>query len=553
MPYQLQQEPRIKQTWKWAMEETRTQIRNACGNGVPGSSGSLDRYERPEGREKGVLLPVFSLPSEYGIGCFSKEAYRFIDWLKQTGHTCWQILPLNITGCGDSPYQPLSSFAGNVYFIDPQQLLEQNLITAEELESFDFGNDPRYVDYEVLYDDRIEMLHLAYRRFSAGAEDGREYREFLAENDWWLSDYALFMALRGEFGRENTWDDWPEPLRRRDPQALREAEGRLSDEIGYHRWTQFEFYRQWAALKRYAGESGIRIIGDMPIYVSYDSADCWADPGQFQLDENLQPVLVAGVPPDAFTEEGQLWGNPLYDWDKMKQDGYRWWLNRIHQSFRLYDVIRLDHFRGYEAYYTVPAGAENAIHGTWKPGPGIGIFRLLEQDLGGSAPLNELFIAEDLGFLTDGVKRLLKESGFSGIRVLQFGFDGDPENMYLAENIPENCVVYTGTHDNDTTAGWFDELSPQARSGILQYLGWSAEDAARAVASMNGEPERHAVMAQAADRMVLKALNSRAGLAVIPMQDYLRLGSEARINIPGTVGDNWDWRMRPEEFPGLLF
>ena len=513
----------------------------------------LEYYKRPGGREKGVLLPVFSLPSEYGTGCFSKEAFRFIDWLKGTGHTYWQILPLNPTGCGDSPYQPLSRFAGNAYFIDPAQLMEQGLLTEEELSGFDFGSDPQYVDYGAMFELRGKMLQLAYRRFSEGCRAEADlsgsgsadagirasqdaFRDFAAENAFWLEDYALFMALREECGREHTWEKWPEKLRRREPGALAEAGKRLAGEIGFYKWTQYEFYRQWDALKAYAAKAGVRIIGDMPIYVSYDSADCWADPGQFQLDKDLRSEKVAGVPPDAFAEEGQLWGNPLYDWKKMKAGGYRWWISRIRQSFRLYDVIRLDHFRGYEAYYTVPADAENAINGKWEPGPGIGIFRTLEKELQGR------FIAEDLGFLTDGVKELLKETGFPGTRVLQFGFDGDPENMYLAENVPENCAVYTGTHDNDTTAGWFSGLSPQAKAGIMQYLGWTRKEAELAVRREDGDPQAPATKA-AAERMVRKALDCRAKLAIIPMQDYLGLGSAGRINVPGTIGGNWQWRL----------
>ena len=540
--------------------------------------------KRPDNKEKGVLLPVFSLPSKYGIGCFSKEAYDFIQRLAQTGHTYWQILPLNPTGVADSPYQPLSSFAGNAYFIDPVQLMEQGLVTEEELAGFDFGSDPSRADYEVLYDSRMEMLRLAYERFasqrlagsasgSAGADDAYAdagsaacasadpdpLERFASDNAFWLEDYSLFMALRDKYGRDESWDEWPEDLRRRSPEALFKAAEELRDEITFYQWTQYEFYRQWGELKQYANNAGIRIIGDMPVYVSYDSSDCWADPDQFQLDEDLQPTRIAGVPPDDFAEEGQLWGNPLYDWEKMRLQGYDWWISRIRQSFLLYDVIRLDHFRGYEAYFSVAADAENAIGGTWTKGPGIDLFRQLAEAFQVRADsLKDCFIAEDLGFLTEDVHLLLRECGFPGTKVIQFAFDGDPQNMYLPENYQENCVVYTGTHDNDTTAGWFRSLGDEAQAGILQYLGLSAEQAWYLIlewAHAGTLPEEEAAEIKrarnlqdpaivAAEGMMRKALDSCAKIAIIPLQDYLLLGSEARVNVPGTVGGNWCWRVQ---------
>ena len=583
---------------------------------------------RPEQKPKGVLLPVFSLPSKYGTGCFSREAREFIDWLRETGHTYWQILPLNPTGVADSPYQPLSSFAGNAHFIDPVQLVETGLLTEEEIAGLAFGDDPARIDYETLYDSRLAMLKLAYRRFTErcrvedvtsgageigageigageiGADEARRYAAFAKENAFWLDDYAMFMALRERFGRELSWDDWPDELRLRDKAALERAakDSDLAETIGFHRWTQYEFYRQWDDLKSYANKAGVRIIGDMPVYVSYDSTDCWADPGQFQLDQDLQPVMIAGVPPDGFSDEGQLWGNPLYDWEKMKADGYAWWISRIRQSFRLYDVIRLDHFRGYEAYYSCSADAENAMHGIWRKGPGMDLFRKLEEVMDGDGskrgaiPLRMRFIAEDLGFLTEDVYQLLRDTGFPGTRVLQFAFDGDPENLYLPENFHENCVVYTGTHDNDTTVGWFRSLSGDAQAGILQYLGlpgieaWklvleydafrkaqemesSGVDAQRADAlgadvkeadvkeAEVAGAENHPVSSAASDAppdpailaaelLVSKALDSKAKLAIIPLQDYLLLGSEARVNVPGTVGENWRWRVTDRALHG---
>lgn len=571
------------------------------------------RMKRPDNKEKGVLLPVFSLPSKYGMGCFSREAKEFIDWLKETGHTYWQILPLNPTGMADSPYQPLSSFAGNAYYIDPEQLMEQGLIAPEELEEFEFGGDPSRVEYETLYETRLRMLRLAHRRFTAqrqvmalqravlgittlgesggkpegaaagtsdnavtdegaaGAIDGTDsnaeysefrsdsidpYERYLADNVSWLKEYALFMALREEYGKELSWDDWPDSLRCRDAKAVEEARETYAEDIDFYRWTQYEFYREWGDLKAYANRAGIKIFGDMPIYVSYDSADCWANPEMFQLDEDRKMTKIAGVPPDDFAGEGQLWGNPLYDWDKMKEDGYAWWISRIRQSFVLYDVIRLDHFRGYEAYYSCDADAINGRDGIWHKGPGMELFRQLEQVLGIDS-VSDLFVAEDLGCLTEGVYQLLRETGFPGTKVLQFAFDNDPNNPYLTENYTENCVVYTGTHDNDTTAGWFRTLSGDAQAGILQYLGLSAEEAWKLVLEHDAYLKKRAAGAEgtadtaapedpailATDLLIRRAMDSRAKIAIIPLQDYLHLGSEARTNTPGTIVNNWCWRM----------
>ena len=503
--------------------------------------------KRPDGREKGVLLPLFSLPSKYGIGCISKEAYDFVDWLAGAGHTCWQVLPLGPAGSGDSPYQPLSSFAGNACYIDPEELISLGLLRQEEADRFDFGQDPEHVDYSALYDGREEMLRAAYRRFAGGSsesdkgsEGGKcgkngaraaQYAEdfccFCEENREWLEDYALFMALREEYGRNLSWDRWPGPIRRRDGEAIAKLKGEHDESsIGraadFYRWTQFEFYRQWDALRKYANDAGIRIIGDMPFYVSYDSADCWAYPEQFLLDEDLKPLKVAGVPPDAFSADGQLWGNPLYDWDRMKEDGYRWWIRRIRQNFRMYDALRLDHFRGFASYYAIPADAETAVSGEWEKGPGIELFRLEEM-------AGEKFIAEDLGLLTDEVRQLLKESGLPGTKVIQFAFDGDPQNIYLTEHYPENCVAYTGTHDNDTTVGWFKELDDHTKLLVLQYL--------------NIDPQTAPLEDAVCDALIQKLFDSASELCVIPLQDYLHLGSEARINIPGTASGNWRWRM----------
>ncbi|MGX8774451.1 MAG: 4-alpha-glucanotransferase [Bacillota bacterium] len=533
-------------------------------------TSSLLCKSRLSGKKKGVLMPLFSLPSKYGIGCISREAFEFADWLAATGHEYWQVLPLNPTGNADSPYQPLSSFAGNAYFIDPETLVEQGLLTEAEAAAgagaagaaevgvteaavAEGEVDAGRVDYGGLYDSRMGMLRTAYTRFAgtgdAAGADGtpvgagygsKEFREFCDENEEWLEDYGMFMALRERFGRELSWDEWPEPLQRREAWALDEARAECAETIDFYKWTQFEFCRQWAALKEYANNAGVKIIGDMPIYVSYDSADCWANPGQFQLDGDLRPLLVAGVPPDAFAAEGQLWGNPLYDWDKMRADGYRWWTARMRQSFRVYDVIRLDHFRGFESYYAVPADADDAICGEWIKGPGMELFETLAEVVGAADGLRGRFIAEDLGFLTEDVRLLLRESGFPGTKVLQFGFDGDPGNIYLPENYPENCVVYTGTHDNDTTVGWFEGLEDWEREPVLRYLG--IERPHDGIDGQSNESEAR-LSDEVCDALIEKALTSRADLCIIPLQDYLHLGSEARTNIPGTVGGNWCWRL----------
>lgn len=543
----------------------------------------LHRRVRPDNKKKGVLLPVFSLPSKYGMGCFSREARDFIEWLADTGHEYWQILPLNPTAAGNSPYQTPSCFAGNPWFIDPQTLIGEGLLLEKEARRAAAGEPVRgpqsapvrapaareYIDYEAVASGRKAMLRTAWRRFVKGGGLEREdYRDFCSENDDWLEDYALFTTLKSRFGDGETWESWPEEFRRRNPDELRRFARDNRALIDYHIWVQFEFFRQWKDLKTLANERGVKIIGDLPIYVSYDSADCWASPEQFQLDENHHMTRVAGVPPDAFTEDGQLWGNPLYDWGRMKEENYQWWVRRLDRAFQLFDVVRLDHFRGFEAYYSVDASAETAKEGVWEKGPGMDLFRRLNGASG-------RFVAEDLGFLTDEVQRLLEESGFPGTQVIQFAFDGDPANRYLPENYPENCVAYTGTHDNDTTLGWFRDLAPEAANGILQYLGWTKEEADRMMeeagrmreasgsegsgcfespdpACRSSEDVPAPYDLQALGRLICKVLDSRADLVVIPLQDYLGFGSEARINVPGTASGNWRWRLKPGDLNRLV-
>lgn len=468
-------------------------------------------------RESGILLPVFSLPSKYGIGCFSKEAYKFVDQLKKAGQKKWQILPLGPTGYGDSPYQSFSTFAGNPYFIDLETLTKEGLLKKKECKQADFGDRKDCIDYEKLYYNRFPVLRKAFERFVPD----EEYQSFLKENEDWLTEYCLYMAIKDSKGGKS-WIEWPEEYRNRDPKALEDAKKELAGEMDFYRFQQYEFTRQWTRLHAYANEQGIQIIGDIPIYVAFDSADTWANPELFQFDENNLPTGVAGCPPDAFSATGQLWGNPLYNWDYHKKTGYAWWLKRISYCFKLYDVVRIDHFRGFDEYYAIPYGDKTAENGKWMPGPGMDLFDTVEKKLG---RLN--IIAEDLGFLTDSVLKLLKDSGYPGMKVIQFAFDSRESGNYLPHTYPNNCVVYTGTHDNTTTRAWYHEITKECRDFAKEYLHKPALDEDTL-----------------AWDFIAMAMSSVADLCIIPMQDYLCLDERARINTPSTLGGNWVWRMR---------
>ena len=477
-------------------------------------------------RECGMLLPVASLPSRYGIGAFSKEAYDFIDTLKAAGQSFWQILPLGPTGFGDSPYQSFSAFAGNPYFIDLEKLTEEGLLTREECLDADFGNDERDIDYKKIYDGRFPLLRKAYERWKegrspelvhelAGRKLGDETRE-----------YCFYMAVKNHFD-SGSWNLWDEGIRLRKPEALEAYRAMLTDEIGFYEFQQIKFEEQWDALKRYAHEQGIRIIGDIPIYVAFDSADSWSRPELFQFDENNMPGAVAGCPPDGFSATGQLWGNPLYNWEYHRKTGFAWWMRRMEYCFRMYDLVRVDHFRGFDEYYAIPYGDPTAEFGHWERGPGIEIFRQMQAYFGGDRlPI----IAEDLGFLTPTVRQLLKDTGFPGMKVLEFAFDAGEDSDYLPHKYGTNCVVYTGTHDNDTAEGWYASLDEHGRKFVREYIG----------AGYTPEGELHWDLVRA-------ALGSVADLAVIPVQDYLGLGTSARINEPSTLGKNWRWRMSRED------
>ncbi|OUN93018.1 4-alpha-glucanotransferase [Blautia sp. An46] len=467
-------------------------------------------------RESGVLLPVASLPSNYGIGCFSREAYEFVDQLKAGGQKNWQILPLGPTGYGDSPYQSFSTFAGNPYFIDLETLIEEGLLAKQECDACDFGDNAEFIDYEKIYFSRFKILRKAFERFAPG----EDFERFTEENKEWLEDYALYMGIKNSLGGIS-WSEWPDGLKRRVPEILEEKREELKDEIQFIRFQQYEFAKQWTKLKKYANDQGIRIIGDIPIYVAFDSADAWANPELFQFDEECTPTAVAGCPPDAFAATGQLWGNPLYDWEYHEKTGFAWWIQRLEYCYKLYDVVRVDHFRGFDEYYAIPYGDKTAEFGEWKKGPGLKLFKAVKEAMGDTA-----IIAEDLGYLTDSVRQLVKDTGYPGMKVLQFAFDSREESDYLPHNYDHNCVVYTGTHDNNTILGWLDEMAPEDRLLAERYL--------------NNRYTRKEDMPWDFIRL---SMASVADLAITPIQEFLCLGGEARINRPSTLGINWKWRL----------
>ena len=477
-------------------------------------------------RSAGILLPISSLPSKYGIGCFDKAAYAFVDFLKDAGQTCWQILPLGQTSYGDSPYQSFSTFAGNPYFISLDALCDEQLLTKEECEAAALP-DTDCIDYSRLYETRYSLLRKAYNRM----ENDNAVLEFTASQPW-LEDYALFMALKDHFGGVS-WDNWTEDIRLRKEEALKHWKERLAKEIGFYQFLQYQFFRQWNNLKAYANANGIRIIGDIPIYVAFDSADAWANPELFQLDEMGLPKAVAGCPPDGFAADGQLWGNPLYDWEYHKETGFKWWIERLRQCFAMYDVVRIDHFRGFDEYYAIPYGDKTAKNGHWEQGPGMELFHAVEAALG-----KREVIAEDLGFMTDSVRQLVKDSGFPNMKVLEFAFDSrdtGSRNDYLPHNYNENCVAYTGTHDNQTITAWFQTITDEERSMAREYL----------CDEFTPDKKLHKVF-------ISLIMRSRAKLCIIPMQDWLGLDDKSRINVPSTVGTNWKWRLLPTDLSDTL-
>lgn len=479
-------------------------------------------------RSMGVLLAISSLPSKYGIGCFDESAYKFVDKLKKAGQSYWQILPLVPTSYGDSPYQSFSTFAGNPYFICLDELIKDGLLTEEEC-NVDVGGDPEFVDYEKIYNTRFKLLRKAFERSdSANCE---EFKKYCVNADW-LQDYALFMAVKDKYGGVE-FSKWDNDIRMREPQAVQRYSSELAADIEFYKYLQYLFDKQWRALREYANENNVKIIGDIPIYVASDSADVWANPELFQLDENRNPKGVAGCPPDAFSEDGQLWGNPLYDWSMHKASGYKWWIKRMAHCFKLYDVVRIDHFRGFDEYYAIPFGAKNARVGEWEKGPGFELFQAIESALG-----KKEIIAEDLGFVTDTVIKLVKDCGYPNMKVVQFAFDPNDrngENEHLPHNFAKNCVAYTGTHDNQTLASWFKSITEFEQKKARKYIG--AEQT-----SENRLPLE----------FIKTIMRSQVNLCVVPMQDWLALDDRCRMNMPSTVGCNWKWRIKEDAMSDAL-
>ena len=483
-------------------------------------------------RKSGILMHISSLPSPYGIGTLGKEAYRFVDFLRETGQSYWQVLPIGQTGFGDSPYQSFSTYAGNPYFIDLDTLYEWGLLDNTGCRKINWGDNAEKVDFGLLYGTRYSLLQGAVENFLTTAscscqhdrnqlEDRLSYDDFCKQEGWWLNDYALFMALK-EQQIGAPWHDWQVNLKRRNSCALDAAKQKLESKITFWKVIQYWFFVQWGQLKKYANDNGIGIIGDIPIYTAQDSADVWANPEQFQLDEDLEPIEVAGCPPDGFSELGQLWGNPLFNWDFMEESNYSWWSNRIHHATQLFDVIRIDHFRGFDTYYAIPKNMPDARSGRWRRGPGIDFFRQIERQNGKLS-----IIAEDLGLLFDSVRQLVKESGYPGMKVLQFAFDESRDSEYLPHKYPKTCVVYTGTHDNDTILGWVEHAAKKEVDFAKIYLGLSADE------GYNWG-------------MIRGALASAGDLVILTMQDVLGLPGWARMNTPATLVGNWTWRMKDD-------
>ena len=484
-------------------------------------------------RSAGILLSVTSLPSRYGIGCFDQAAYDFVDWLARAGQTYWQILPLGATSYGassDSPYQAYSAFAGNPYFISLDALIEEGVLSQAEVDAVDFGDKANDVDYTKMHEGRFKLLRKAYER--SDISKNAEYQAFIRENHWWLSDYALFMAVHEFFG-DQSWTQWPQDIRLRWGYAMDYYRRTRYFDIEFHMYMQFQFARQWKKLKAYANGKGIKIVGDIPIYVSPDGADVWSHPELFQLDENNQPKAIAGCPPDGFAADGQVWGNPLYDWDYHKATGFQWWITRMWHSFELYDVVRIDHFRGFDEYFSIPHGAKTARGGHWEKGPGIDLFNHIKGALGDKA-----VIAEDLGYMTDSVRKLVRDSGYPNMKVLEFAFDSrdtGAANDYLPHNYGKNCVVYTGTHDNETISGWFESIKEEERQMARDYL------------CDHYTPDREIYRS-----FVSVAMLSNAAMCIIPIQDHMGLDNTCRMNQPSTVGKNWRWRVLEEQLTGEL-
>lgn len=467
-------------------------------------------------RASGLFLHPTSLPSRFGIGDLGDSAYDWVDLLEQSKQSFWQVCPLGPTGYGDSPYQSFSSFAGNTLLISPLKLLEMELLTEEDIEEYPDDLPDWKVDYGRVINEKEKLYLKAYARFL----DNKEFLSFCDEQRSWLEDYALFKVFKNEHGGV-AWSDWEASAKLRFPSNLEETRGLQRKTIRYEKFLQFLFHKQWLEIREYANSKGIKIIGDIPYYTAYDSSDTWASPELFELDETGAPYRVAGVPPDYFSETGQLWGNPLYQWEQMRQDGYSWWMRRIRKALQWYDYIRLDHFRGFESYWAVPASSKTAVNGQWVRGPGRAFFDTIKRELG-----NVPIIAEDLGEITDGVEEMRRQVGIPGMKVLQFAFDGDHMNPYLPYNINSESIIYTGTHDNDTSLGWYTSLEPKLKTKVKKFLGCTDDTFL--------------------EKFIRTVLCATSRLSIIPFQDILGLGSSHRMNTPGKDSGNWQWRFTTE-------
>ncbi|MGN2337608.1 4-alpha-glucanotransferase [Clostridium cagae] len=477
-------------------------------------------------RSSGIIMHIASLPGEFGIGTFGKEAYEFADFLKESHQKYWQILPIGPTSYGDSPYQSFSAFAGNPYFIDFNLLKKDGLLESKDYSNLNFGKDKEDIDYGLIFVEKMKVLRKAYERFKLNLPT--DLKEFEEENQW-LDDYSLYMALKSKFELKS-WQKWDIDIKLRKKEVLNKYREELKDEINLWKFIQYKFFEQWTNLKKYVNDLDIEIIGDIPIYVAEDSADIWANPKAFLLDEEtLVPLKVSGCPPDNFAVTGQLWGNPIYNWDYIDKTNYKWWIDRMKQSSKLYDVIRIDHFRGFESYWSIPYGDPTAENGEWVKGPGMKLFNAIKKELG-----DIKIIAEDLGFLTDEVVKFREESGFPGMRVLQFAFVGDAANRDLPHNYEENCIAYTGTHDNNTFRGWLEKTGTEEEiEASIKYLGLNKEE------GYNWG-------------FIRGVWSSKAYLSIALIQDFLNLGNESRINVPSTLGQNWRWRAKKDVFTDEL-
>ena len=469
-------------------------------------------------RKSGILMHISSLPGDYGIGKLGKSAYEFVDFLEKSGQSCWQILPLSPTSYGDSPYQSFSIYAGNPYFIDFEALEEEGYLLADEYKNVDWESDGACGDYAKINENIWEVRETAHQRFRKKTEKG--FSRFVIKNKDWLFDYGLFMALKFAH-KGKAWYEWEEPIKMRKPKALKNARKKYADKIDFWCFVQYKYFQQWERLKKYANSKGIKIIGDIPIYCAYDSVEVWAHPESFQLDKDKKPTGVAGCPPDDFTADGQLWGNPLYNWDVMAKEKYSWWVSRIKAACEMYDTVRIDHFRGFESYYCIPYGAKNAKKGKWKKGPDIKLFKEVKRQLG-----DVDLIAEDLGFLTKKVTKMLESAGYPGMKVLQFAFDPKGDSDYLPHNYQNpNSICYTGTHDNDTLAGWLKNSDKATVDFCKEYVG--ADSTSGLIRGI-----------------IRLAWASISDTAIAPIQDFLELDSAARMNTPSTLGSNWQWRLK---------